>query len=321
MAVIDITQLKADFGTFLGNSEKDILKVLTQPTESMKHMTTVKQNEDFRAAQATITSLVQGFQKGWTPKGTPGFAPLIIPHRRHKFDVEIYPDEIYGSWIGFLADESKSREEWPLVKYILYKMLLDQVAQDRELSLIGKGSYAAIVDGTAQVTGKSMDGFLTLLKAEHLNGATKMNFAQTNTAITATNVITQIEKFADFISGPYKSIPMNVFCSPENLTFYARKRRDLYGANQDYVKFGSTTIDGTPLTLQALPCMIGSDILFATPKANFIRLLKLNDGASRPFVETSKRQVFLFADWYENVGFALAEAVWAYVPDAGSASV
>ena len=44
---IDITQLKADFGTFLGNNENDILKALTQPTESMAFMTTVKQNEDF----------------------------------------------------------------------------------------------------------------------------------------------------------------------------------------------------------------------------------------------------------------------------------
>ena len=66
--------------------------------------------------------------------------------------------------------------------------------------------------------------------------------------------------------------------------------------------------------------MIGSDILFATPQANFIRLLKLNDGASRPFVETAKRQVFLYADWYENVSFAIEEAVFAFVPDAGSAS-
>ena len=60
---IDITQLKNDFGTWLGTNENDILKALTQPTESMAFMTTVKQNEDFRAAQATIASLVQGFQK------------------------------------------------------------------------------------------------------------------------------------------------------------------------------------------------------------------------------------------------------------------
>ena len=320
MAVLDIAQLKADFGTFLGTSEKDILKVLTQPTESMQFMTTVKQNDDFRAAQATIAAITQGFQKGWTPKGTPAFTPLIITHKRHKFDVEIYPDEIYGSWLGFLADESKSREQWPLTKYILYKMLLEQVAQDRELSLIGNGAYAAIVDGVAQDTGLSMDGFLTILKAAHASGTSAMNFADECVAITASNVITEVEKFADTITGPYKSIPMNVFCSPENLTFYTRKRRDIYGANQDYGKFGNVSIDGTQLTLQALPSMIGSDIIFATPKANFIRLLKLNDGASRPFVETSKRQVFLYADWYENVGFALAEAVWAFVPDPGSAS-
>jgi hypothetical protein len=318
---IDLTQLKSDFGTWLGTNENEILKALTQPTASMAHMTTVKQNEDFRAAQATIASLVQGFQKGWTPKGTPAFTPLIITHKRHKFDVEIYPDEIYGSWLGFMADESKNRTEWPLVKYILYKMLLDQVAQDRELSLIAKGAYTAPTDGTAQATGLSMDGFLTILKAAHVSGTSKINFNNAMVAITSSNVLTQVEKFADGITGVYKSVPMNVFCSPENFTYYCRKRRELFGANLDYTGFVNAKIDGTSLTLQPLPSMIGSDVLFATPKANFIRLLKLNDGASVPFVETSKRQVFLFADWYENIGFAMAEAVFAYVPDAGSASV
>jgi len=318
---IDITQLKSDFSTFLGTNENDILKALTQPTESMKFMTTVKQNDDFRAAQATITSITQGFQKGWTPKGTPKFTPLIISHRRHKFDVEIYPDEIYGSWLGFLADESKTRAEWPLVKYILYKVLLAQTEMDREMNLIGNGVYAAPVDGTAQATGLSMNGFLTLLKTAHANaGTSKMTFAQKNVAITSTNAFDQVEKFADIITGPYKNIPMNIFCSPDNFTFYVRKKRDLYGGNVDYGRFGNAVVDGTMLTLQPLPSMTGSDILFATPKANFIRLLKLNDGASKPMVEESKRQVFLYADWHENVGFAIEEAVFAFVPDAGSAS-
>jgi hypothetical protein len=199
---VDITQLKADFGTWLGNNENDIRKALTQPTESMAFMTTIKQNDDFRAGQATIASIVQGFQKGWTPKGTPKFTPLTIGHRRHKFDVEIFPDEIYGSWLGFLADESKNRSEWPLVKYILYKLLLDQVAQDRELSLIANGLYADPVDGTAQATGKSMDGFLKILKTAHASGTSKMNFAQKNVAITTANAFDRAipqHSHADFL--------------------------------------------------------------------------------------------------------------------------
>ena len=313
---VDIAQLKADFGTFLGTSEKDILKALTQPTVSMDFMTTVKQNDDFRAAQTTIAAIVQG----WTPKGTPKFTPLVIGHKRHKFDVEFYPDEIYGSWLGFLADESKNRSEWPFTKYILYKLLLDQVAQDRELSLIANGRYVAPSDGVAQATGLSMDGCLTILKAEKASGTSSMNFATKNVAMTAANALDQVEKFADTITGPYRSVPMNVFCSQENFTFYVRKKRDLYGMNQDYGKFGNAQIDGTNLTLQPLPSMIGSDILFATPKSNFIRLLKLNDGASVPFIESVKRQISMYADWYENVGFAIAEAVFAFVPQAGSAS-
>jgi len=317
---INIDQLKVDFGTFLGTSEKDILKALTQTTESMAFMTTIKQNDDFRAGQASIASIVQGFQKGWTPKGTPTFTPLHIGHRRHKFDVEIFPDEVYGSWLGFLADESQTREQWPLVKYIVYKLLLDKTAQDRELNLIANGIYADPVDGTAQDTGKSMDGFLKILKTAHASGTSKMTFANKNVAITSVNAFDQVEQFTDIVVGPYRTVPMNVFCSPQNFTFYVRKKRDLHGTNVDYGKYGNAAIDGTNLTLTPLPSMTGSDVLFCTPKANFVRLLKLNDGASKPIIETAKRQVFIFADWYENVGFAIEEAIFAFVPDAGSAS-
>ncbi len=317
---VNITQLMAEFGTFLGQNENDIRRALLQGTESMNFMTTVKQNDDFRAAQATIGNITQGFQKSWTPKGTPAFTPIHIGHRRHKFDVEIYPDEVYGSWLGFLADESKTRDQWPFTKYILYQMLIQQAAQDRELNLIAKGQYADPVAGTAQATGLSMDGFLTVLKALKADGTNKVNWAKNNVAITAANAFTQIEQFADIVVGPYRSIPMNVFCSQENFTYYVRKKRDLHGNVMDYGKFGNAVIDGTNLTLQPLPSMIGSDILFATPKANFIRLIKSNDGASTPQIEAQKRQVFMFADWYENVGFAIQEAIFAFVPDPGSAS-
>ena len=317
---IDFSQLKSDFGTWLGTNENDIRKALVQQTETMAFMTTIKQNDDFRASQSTVGSIVQGFQKGWTPKGTPKFTPLIIGHKRHKFDVEFYPDEIYGSWLGFLADETKTRAEWPLVKYILYKLLLEQVNSDRELLLIGKGSYADTVDGTAQASGLSMNGFLTLLKAAHASGTTNMNFAQKNVALTASNAFDQVELFTNSIVGPYRSIPMPILCSPENFTYYIRKKRDLHGTNVDYGKYGNAVIDGTNFTLQPVASMIGSDILLATPKANFIRLLKQNDGASTPRIEENRRQISLMADWFENVGFGIQEAVFAFVPDAGSAS-
>ncbi len=321
MAVtVKIDELISEFGTFIGQNESQILKDLLQTTYSMKYMRTVKQNDDFRAAKALIASIVQGFQKTFTPKGRPEFTPIVIGHRRHKFDVSFYPDEIVGSWLGFMDDETKDRKDWPLTKYILYKMLIEQVAADREMHLIGTGVYEDTVEGVAQETGKSMDGFLTILEKQAASGTSAMNFSTVNSVINSVNAFAEFELFADIVVGPYRNVPMNVFCSEDNFRHYVRKKRDLYGGNTDYEKFGNAVIDGTRLTITPLPSMNGSDIIFATPKENFIRLIKQNDGASRPFIESSKREVSIYADWHENVGFAIAEAVFAFVPSSESAS-
>ena len=39
-----------------------------------------------------------------------------------------------------------------------------------------------------------------------------------------------------------------------------------------------------------------------------------NNGASSISVESVDRQIKVFADWYESVGFGIEEAVFAFVP-------
>jgi hypothetical protein len=60
--------------------------------------------------------------------------------------------------------------------------------------------------------------------------------------------------------------------------------------------------------------MAGENVIFTTPKENFIRLMNRNNGASSISVESVDRQIKVFADWYESVGFGIEEAVFAYVP-------
>jgi len=45
-----------------------------------------------------------------------------------------------------------------------------------------------------------------------------------------------------------------------------------------------------------------------------------NNGASKIHMQTVDYDVKVFAEWWEGVGFAIAEAVFAYVPDADSGS-
>lgn len=315
---ISLADLKSEFGTYIATARKDILKKLTAKTASMKHMKTIASKDlEYRAAQAVIDDLVQGFQKGFTPKGTATFTPLTIVQRRHKVDMEFYPDDVFESWLGFLTDETKSRKEWPITKFIVDELIIPKVEENRELLLIGKGDYAAPVEGQAQAAGLSMDGFCTILENEKAAQSTNVNFFDGGDtgAMTKENIVDFIEEFVDWIEETYQGIPMNIFISPSNMRAYKRKFRETYGNDTDFNGKTDIILDSNK-TLVALDSMAGKDILFATPKENFIRLINANEGASNIEIESDVRKIIVFADWHESVGFGMAEAVFAYVPAA-----
>jgi len=315
---ISLADLKSEFGTYIATARKDILKKLTAKTASMKHMKTIASKDlEYRAAQAVIDDLVQGFQKGFTPKGTATFTPLTIVQRRHKVDMEFYPDDVFESWLGFLTDETKSRKEWPITKFIVDELIIPKVEENRELLLIGKGDYAAPVEGQAQAAGLSMDGFCTILENEKAAQSTNVNFFDGGDtgAMTKENIVDFIEEFVDWIEEAYQGIPMNIFISPSNMRAYKRKFRETYGNDTDFNGKTDIILDSNK-TLVALDSMAGKDILFATPKENFIRLINANEGASNIEIESDVRKIIVFADWHESVGFGMAEAVFAYVPTA-----
>jgi hypothetical protein len=76
------------------------------------------------------------------------------------------------------------------------------------------------------------------------------------------------------------------------------------------------SIDFTPQQVLGLESMNGSDIIFATPKANLIALSKKSANMNKFAIESSKRQVFFYTDFWKGIGFGINQAVWASVPTA-----
>lgn len=317
---LTLTDLVTEFGTYIETNQKEIMTLLTQKTVSQNFMTTkITKDLEWRAAKAVIDDLVQGFQKKWTAKGTATFTPIAISQRRHKFDFEMYPDDVFESWLGFLADETKGdRQEWPITRYVIEKLILPKVLDNRELKLIGKGEYEAVVDDTAQATGKSMDGFCTILKDKFAD-TTNVNWFNDASAFpgapTEDNILDWMEAFVDWIDELYQTINMPIFLSNAWYKKYQRKYRDTYGANQDYTQANASQVDFSNNRLQPLPSMYGENVIFTTPKENFIRLRNANDGADNIWTDKDKRLVLVSADWHESVGFAIEEAIFAYVPE------
>lgn len=325
-ATITVSELKAQFGTYIKTNQQTILKLLTQRTFSQQFMTTIASKDlEWRMAKAVIDDVVQGFQKDWTPKGNATFTPIAIPQRRHKVDIEFYPDEVFESWLGFLTDEKKNRKDWPITRYIIEQLLIPKVNENRELKLIGVGDYEAIVAETAQATGKSMDGFCTILEDKYAAGTSNINFFDPSehglSAPSTTNIVDFMEAFVDWISEIYQSMNMPIFNSNTWYKRYKRRYRALYGSDADFTRDNADEIDYSNNRLQPLPSMAGKNIFFCTPKENFIRLKNANDGASNIEVESVDRKIKVFADWHESVGYGIEEAIFAYVPeDSGSGS-
>ena len=325
---IDVTELRSEFGKYLDKlGSGEILKTLMQNEESTAYMTEKIAITEWRAAQAVITSVVQQFTGKWTPltNGKATFTPLKIYNRHHKINVAITPAEIVQDWIAFLYQEDMRPMDMPITKYIINELIVPKVQEDRELKLLGKGVYlevdpSGLADGDAgQTTGGSMDGFITILKNEKASGTSKMNFLQDGNTYDEASIVEFFNAFCDSVKPLYQNMKMNLFVSRETFVMYKRAYQKLYPFTKN-MDANDTAIDFTNFTLVQLPSMVGEKTIFTTPKQNFIHLTNINKAANKIFIQELNYDVKVFAEWWEAVGFAMAEAVFAYVPDEESGS-
>ena len=321
---INVDDIKTEFNEYTSQTDRPVMKALTQPTASMQFMTTVQAIEVWRASKAAISSVVQQFVSKWTPLGSSTFTPIEITNRRHKVNVPITPDEINMSWLSFLYDESMTPEQMPITKYIIEQLIMPKVAENSEMRLIASGVYSTSglndADGEAgQATGLSMDGFVTTLIKMYeakLTTYANVNFINFGTSslgvpVTSANIQDKMEEFVDAIDEVYQPKNMNIFTSQTVYRQYKRAYRDAFPATKN--DDNSDNIDFSAQRIQPLPSMAGYKHFFATPKENFIRLRNINDGASKIFLQTANYDVKVFAEWWEAVGFAFQEALFVYI--------
>lgn len=326
---INIDELYSEFGTYLSaqGAKLEILLKLVQKTESQNYMTTKMAITEWRASEGLITSVVQQFVAKWTPLGKSTFKPLTIKNRRHKINLPITPDEINDSWLSYLYDEGVTVDKMPVTRYIIEQLLRPRIEQDIELLMIATGEYTElgeVSEGDAgQATGKSMDGYVTILTQQKALGAgSDMNFftlVDGATELTKDNIVDQIEAYADWVeeTAPmYAKVGMNIFIDPNLYKWFKRGYRELYPTSKNEDK-NQDKPDFSNLTFVPLAAMRGTGVFFSTPKDNFIRLIHKNQagGATKLYMQVDNYTVKVFGEFWLGVGFALAELVFGYVPE------
>ena len=332
-STIDTQELKKEFGKYVASNRLEILKGLFGQTESTQYMSTIITDKtEVRANQASVIGTVlQQFVPAWTPSGAAKFHPLTIKNFKCKINVPIIPSDIMEDILGYMYDEQASQlQSMPVVRYILFQLIFPKLDEERELAL-AQGEYVENEpDGNGDYTASSpmetMDGYLTQIVKKFVadyeeNDPTKLSnirWLQKGVQIDPSekNVRTVIDAAVKEVADKYPLYAkkaMKVHIDPVLADAYRREYLEEYKwlKNQDGTH--KNDIDFSNFTFAECEGMRGTGCFFITPKENFKHLMSHNPQNVTLRFQEQDYMVKVFGEWWEGVGFWMAEALFAYV--------
>ena len=318
---IDTEELQKEFGRYVSSEKFEIFRSLLGTTESLKYMTTMITDKfKVKATHAHITSVLQSFVPQWTSKGKTKFTPLTIEQFPMKINVEIVPSDVIDEVIGYLYDEKLDPKDMPIVKYIIEKLVMPTLDEEREMAF-AIGRYKDPEQDSegkwkANEANQVCNGYLTQLCDIKANGNKEgVNFIfDGKTFGTGDQLVTDVENAVDEVAKNYKNKKMFIHCDPDFVLRYSRAYRDKYKTtkNEDGEK---VIVDYTKFTFGPCEGMRGTGAFFITPKENFRHLMSRNPQNQKIRMATQDYTAKIYGEWREGIGFWLAEAIFAYIPD------
>ncbi|WP_374949609.1 hypothetical protein [Mucilaginibacter sp.] len=312
--VINIDEIIAEFGAQYrggGIGAQNLQTAIFQPEET-RGLFMPWPTEDTVAYKATasITRVLQAFQKQFTPIGTAKFELEKIPLDRVKIDEYIAPDEIMPSFLGFLAGMGPvDRTQWGIVRYMIEQLIVNQYKEDLEVAEIFKGVTGAVTDGTAQLTGKSINGIRKKIRDGNTAGKTK----KITMGTVPTDPVEFVEYVEDFINSIDEKYRFRLSGLQMNKTLRTRFKtgmRTKYNMNYNQVDSLVHVIDAENVEVNGLASMAGSDMIFTTFKQNMAAPEKWGNNAGVFDMQKFDRGVKLLSDWWIGVGFWYLPWVW-----------
>lgn len=312
-----VTDIITDYGNYYEKAGQNMQRIkdgLFQAPETLNipGITTISQNDTiYRMANPIQTSVLQGYQKAFTPKGSVEFHPNEIRLQHCKIDNSFVPHEIEESWLGFLAGNSMTTKDWPIAKYIIEQCLLRQLNEDKENDVVYNGRYQAPESGTANAASQVMDGFKVQLEKGAQDSKYPIHIINSIGELTVDDCFDQVEEFVSKLPVKARNLPLILFISPEMYTAYMRikRNRGLYDIKSD-TEIGSR-VDFTKCVLRQVASMSGSTDLWATLPQNIVHVKKREFSTGNVLVQQDKRDVNVLIDWFEAIGFATNDLVFA----------
>lgn len=319
---VDTSALQTEFGKYVNGEKMEIFLKLLNSCDSIQYMSTIVTDKtEVRASSAQMTSVLQQFVPYWTPKGKSTFTPLTIKNFKCKINVPIVPSDVMDQMLGYMYDENLRPEDMYIVKYIVEQLIFPKLDEEREQAL-ATGKFVestAVKDGDGASNALDvMDGYLTQLIEFRKNKVKiPVTWLLDGLALDDDDVkfVAQIDTAVDQVKAVYKKKKMSIHADPDLITRYGRGYRTKYPytKNEDGEK---VKVDFTNFTFVPLEGMRGSKSFFITPQENFKHLVSRDPQSRKMYAQAENYSVKIFAEWWEGVGFWIAEAIFAYLPPA-----
>ncbi len=319
---IDTAELQTEFGKYVQTEKVDIIRKLTMDLTDTKYMTTIVTDKmEWRASQADIDSVLQQFTPYWTPTGKAKFTPITIKNFILKVNQPIKPADIIDQYLGYMYDENLTPDKMPIVKYIVNELILPKLSEDLAQAM-AKGEFEEFnpsEDGEAAPAGHvlaSMDGYVTILERLKEAVGNKVTWLLDGVTLTPANILASIEGIVNEISPKYRYKKLPIHIDPDLVRMYNLAYRDKYPTTKNEDK-NENRLDFTNFYFQPLEGLIGTGIFFLTPKENFKHLMSKDHREARIYIQVQNYDVKVFMEFRKGTGFAIQEALFAYLPPAG----
>ena len=321
---LNIADILTEYGSYYRDGGQNVTRLLRRPfissqTEALFGLLPTD-DTSYQMAQTQLGRILQPFQKGWTPLGTLTATPILLQQFPFKVDIEETPDQLEVSWLGFLADSNLDRAQWPFVRYLVEQHVYSQMDEDYEMNEIYSGKFVAPPTGTPGAAGTGMDGIRIIINRAVAAGKITP-FALG--AIPADNLgfCDYVEAYVELFSQRYQAQAQEICMNTTLARRYAKGRQAKYGRDENFMApkpiiAGNGTeliripVEFTAHTVVGLPSMGASQKIWSTVADNRKRLTKKSVNTKSVRLESVKRQVAIFTDFYKGVGFPLLEAVF-----------
>lgn len=266
-------------------------------------------NTTYRGASSLVTRLAQPFQQDWTPLGDVEFVPAPIETYGIKMDVDVNPDELVKTWMGWATSNDHDRAEWPFIRWLLEVHLVPKFTEDIMLNEAYNGEFAAVTPGTAGAAGTAMDGLKKIIN-DWITAGRISPFTIGAWSADPETFVTQLED--DFIGAIEEKYQRQTMTLVMNVSLYNRFRAgQLAKYNKHYEQASTERFMLFPnITVVGEPALGSSEKVWCTPKENQILAWKYGEKGADFGIESRHRTVSIFTDFYKGYGFLIPEIVF-----------